>query len=852
MIKTTAGKLSTLILVISSFVLTISIILLFSASNKTQKKIYVDVTEQLQSFTEHNLKAKYWIGKTNAITLASNPLLQQAIKTEDRELAKKVLDNYLTYLTKHTKFKNIKIHIHTKDNHSFLRNWKPYKYGDDLTSFRKTVVYVNKHKEPITSFEIGRAGLSLRAVTPIIDENGEHLGSLEFIQGLNSISKAFEKEKKGSFLLLMNIMSRSDDIETFESKQAFQYKYLIYQKYIDKLFLESAKKINLENIFTNGHIFDDKYLYTYVNIEDFEGKKLGIALIGKPLTLVNYALEDAKHLIYLALGIIIFMAFAIAIFVIFASRRIIITPLETLQDGLNSFFAFLNKERRDVEKIDEDISAEFGKMSKLINTNINTVAQTLKQDEILVQQIKEKSQKIKQLLDNANQGFLYFDETMKVGGGQSSVTQEIFEQEIMGSNITHLLYPNDVDNQTYMEESLKDILTMDGLRQELMLSLLETNFVINGKSITVEYKILDNNSYMMILTDITEKIELDEKLKDEQQTLKMVIEVVITLEQFMEIKKDYLEFVANIENYKSLEKLSELRRYLHTFKGLFAQKEMLNIVKKLHSFEDVINGSIKQQTILDELKNTTTETMTQWLELDLDILTDILGDEYFENTNSISISKDRILLLCEKVKDNKEIVSEIKKLTYHNIEIFFRPYEKMVKQLATKLEKELYPLKVVSDEIYIQSKYEPFLKSLVHIFRNSVDHGIETAELREELGKDYKGQISCNIYQTKDNLHIDIADDGAGIDVEKIKQMAISKNLISENEAKNLDEKEIIMFIFEDAFSTALEVTDISGRGVGLASLLSELKTLNGNIDINNNFKKGIEFKFTLPLDMEN
>ena len=848
-IKTTAGKLSALILFVSAVVLTVSILLLFSTTHKTQKKIYVDVTNQLQNFTQYELDAKYWIGRTNAITLAKNRLIQKALKEKDRELAYKVLKDYVADLKNNSKFKNIKIHIHTKDNHSFLREWKPSKFGDDLSSFRKTVVQVNRLKKPITSFEIGRQGLSLRAVTPIIDKDGNHLGSLEFIQGLNSVAKSFEKEQEGSFLLLMAVKSKSDEVKIFETRKTFQDKYLIYQRYIDNDFLNSATTINLQKLFKNRQLYDDKYFYTYVKIKSFEGQELGIALLGKPIKLVNYAIEDATNLIYLALAIMVFMSLTIAIFIIFASKKIIITPLETLQDGLNSFFAFLNKERSDIERIDEDISAEFGKMSKLINNNINIVAETLKKDEILVKQIKEKSKKIKQLLDNANQGFLYFDENMKIGGGHSRVAEEIFDREIMNSKINELLYPDDKEEQEYMEESLVDILEMDDLRQELMLSLLETNFTIHNKSIIVEYKILSNNSFMLILTDITEKIELDEKLKDEQQTLKMVIEVVITLEQFMEIKKDYYEFISQLDSFKSLNKLSELRRYIHTFKGLFAQKEMLNIVKHLHHFEDIIDSSIKQETILEELKNIQSDTMAQWLKLDLDILTDILGDEYFKQTNTISVSKNRIELLCQTIEDNRVLVGEIKKLAYHNIEIFFRPYEKMVQQLANKLGKEIYPLQVNSNEIYIPSKYEPFLKSLVHLFRNSVDHGIETAERREELGKEYKGLITCNIYEEETHLHIDISDDGAGIDIAKIKQVAIDKNLLLEDEAEKLSEEETIMFIFKDAFSTATEITDISGRGVGLASLLSELHKLNGSMDIENNFTKGIKFRFTLPLE---
>ena len=850
-VKTTAGKLSVLVFFISFIVLSLSIFVLFSVSNKTQEKIYLDIQNQLKNTTKFAFGAKSWIGTTNAIGLANNPSIQQALKENDRELANNFLKKYLADLKNNTIFTNIKVHIHTKDNHSFLRDWKPLKYGDDLSLFRETVVEVNRMKKPITSFEIGRGGLGLRAVVPIIDKDNNYLGSLEFIQELNSIAKFFKKERNSSFLLLMDIMSRSDNIESFESKKAFQQSYLISQEFIDQKFVDSASKIDLKKLLKDNQLYDDNYFYTYVDIKDFEGKHLGIALIGKSIKLVNYAIKDATNLIYLALTIMVFMTLTIALFIILASKKIIVYPINILEDGLNSFFSFLNKESEDIKKINEDISAEFGEMSKLINSNIAVVSQTLEKDKLFAKKLEEKNRKIKQLLDHANQGFLYFDKSMKIGGEHSIIAEEIFEKNIIGSKITELLYEEEIDQQLYVEESLIDILDMDSLRQELMLSLLETDFVINGKSIKIEYKILDNNSYMLILTDITEKIELDEKLKEEQQILKMVVEVAITLEQFTEIKDDYYQFISKIDSFKHINKLSELRRYIHTFKGLFAQKEMLNVVKELHSFEDIINKSLKQNIVLDELKNIKSDDMSKWLESDLDILKDILGEDYFVKSDFIYISKNRINSLFEKSKEHKEIANEIKQLSYHNIEIYFRPYQKMVAQLAKRFEKEIFPLKIESDEIYISNKYAPFLKSLVHIFRNSVDHGIELPEIREDIGKDYRGLITCNIYQKDKKLYIDISDDGMGIDIEKIKDKAIENNLISKEKIDAFSEEDIIMFIFKDEFSTATKVTDVSGRGVGLSALLSELYKLDGSVNIKNNFKNGIKFQFVLPFDME-
>ena len=202
-------------------------------------------------------------------------MIKKALKDDDRNLAIEALKNLGESMKKSTEFKNIKVHIHTKDNKSFLRAWKPSKFGDDLSSFRHSVVKVNSTKKEINTFELGKAGLSIRSVMPIID-NGEHLGSLEFIQGLNSVAKIFDKEEKG-FLLLMD--KRVSSVKQFDSEKIYKENYIISQKFVNKDFLEDAKSIDLDALLKDKLFIDEKYLFTYMDIKDFRGEKLGIVIL---------------------------------------------------------------------------------------------------------------------------------------------------------------------------------------------------------------------------------------------------------------------------------------------------------------------------------------------------------------------------------------------------------------------------------------------------------------------------------------------------------------------------------------------------------------------------------------------
>jgi two-component system chemotaxis sensor kinase CheA len=351
------------------------------------------------------------------------------------------------------------------------------------------------------------------------------------------------------------------------------------------------------------------------------------------------------------------------------------------------------------------------------------------------QQLAKEKENVQVLLNNAGQGFLYFDKNMIIGAEYSKKARKIFNQDIKDQDITKLLYKDDEPGAEFFKITLQGILQDDELRQEILISLLKNEFNINGVFIEVEYKVLDKNNFMMILTDITAKKILAQRIKDEQQVLKMVVEVVITKEQFQELINDYELFIDKIESYKSSDVLIELRREIHTFKGLFAQKEMLYIVKKLHDFETILDNSIKLNKFDPSIKTITKSDMKQWLDLDLVIIKGILGADYFLKSNSIEIEQYRLEQLNKKVskylenndkKLIKEISRDVENLKYHNIKIFFRAYEKLVSQLALKLDKQINPLILETEDIYISSKYVPFINSLVHIFRNSVDHGIES------------------------------------------------------------------------------------------------------------------------------
>ena len=139
---------------------------------------------------------------------------------------------------------------------------------------------------------------------------------------------------------------------------------------------------------------------------------------------------------------------------------------------------------------------------------------------------------------------------------------------------------------------------------------------------------------------------------------------------------------------------------------------------------------------------------------------------------------------------------------------------------------------------------------LTHIVRNSADHGIEGPEARLQAGKPETGTVTLNAYQESGHIVIEVADDGAGINVEKVRQKAVQQGLVEEEAAKDLPEAQLLQFLFAPGFSTAEKVTAVSGRGVGMDVVQSNIEKIGGTVDIRNKHGQGTTLKIKIPLTL--
>lgn len=180
----------------------------------------------------------------------------------------------------------------------------------------------------------------------------------------------------------------------------------------------------------------------------------------------------------------------------------------------------------------------------------------------------------------------------------------------------------------------------------------------------------------------------------------------------------------------------------------------------------------------------------------------------------------------------------------------FNKFPRMIRDLSRDLGKQI-DLEISGEETELdKSIVEEIGDPLVHIIRNSCDHGIEDPETRKAMGKPEKGLVQLKAYNEGNHIVVEIVDDGKGLDADMLKAKSIEKGIITEREADAMSEKEAFGLIFKPGFSTAAKVTNVSGRGVGMDVVKTNIEKLNGIIDIESEVGKGTIMKLKIPLTL--
>jgi len=480
----------------------------------------------------------------------------------------------------------------------------------------------------------------------------------------------------------------------------------------------------------------------------------------------------------------------------------------------------------------------------------------------LNQTIKLKTQKISTLLNNAKQGFLTFDTHFVIDSEYSKECVKLLGDKLSGKDITELLFEQQERKQFFKNTLLCAMNEKNPISQNAILSLLPSFIVLNKRALQLEYIIVDDEKIMLIITNVSKQKKLEKRVQQEQEALQMIVAVVSQSEVFYDIKNDFLNFAANykrmIDGAKTTTQNTVIfYRIIHTFKGIFAQLYMNGCVNALHELESRLSKLQKDKSATNDVLEALLESaeLENVLQRDLGLIEEILGQEFTDMRRFVKIDFDDIRLLQEKIATImgneayqspacQEIITKIQTLSYDKLSTLLKPYESFVAQLAKRLEKNIAPMHIeCSDDISVSQIYKPFFKSLIHVFRNAVDHGIEDEEERLENAKAQSAKLECICTQDAQNIYITIKDDGRGIDTQKLAQRLRQKGI----EVSPDDKAALFAHLFDDNLSTKSEVSDISGRGVGLGAVKAELESIGGSVKVSSSKGEGTVFEFILP-----
>lgn len=219
-----------------------------------------------------------------------------------------------------------------------------------------------------------------------------------------------------------------------------------------------------------------------------------------------------------------------------------------------------------------------------------------------------------------------------------------------------------------------------------------------------------------------------------------------------------------------------------------------------------------------------------------------------EGSNMQSQSFHEQIEYLERITTN--LHESVMKVRMVPIESVVNKFPRMIRDLAKKLNKQMELIMTGEDTELDRTVVDQIGDPLQHLLRNSADHGLENGETRLKRGKPEVGTIHLNAFQEGNNVIIEVSDDGNGIDTERVKVKAIERGIVTVEQAEALSQKEIIDFLFMPSFSMAKQVSDVSGRGVGLDVVKSNIEALGGDVEVKSVFGEGTKFIVRLPLTL--
>jgi two-component system chemotaxis sensor kinase CheA len=460
--------------------------------------------------------------------------------------------------------------------------------------------------------------------------------------------------------------------------------------------------------------------------------------------------------------------------------------------------------------------------------------------------VQEKTQTIRNILDHVTYGLFICDENLNIKQGYSLSCLNFFNinrPQITEKKLTELLQLNERDSENMA--NLYAQVFEDLAPEDLTLGQLPSRFHLGQKTLALSGSVVRNaqnkvDSVLFCIMDITALVQAENQVAEAKSIFKILQEK----ESFQYFMNDLIEKMDTIKN--TLPKGTEdtkIRQDLHTIKGNFSIYGLTEFVSQVHSLEEKQNLSVEEFNYFEKALKTFLSKNYNIIGIspekvnDIQLMVTEKSVQEFEHqslsASDIAALKDLTKTFCSRLR-----MKTIKKL--------LGPIDEMCLQISRRFGKKV-KLTLIGGNLQVPDHLSQVLENVVHLIRNAIYHGVETT--RERKNKPKEASLVIHFSIENDCLKMVLSDDGRGIDTHNLVKKAIQLGILDQTQAEKMTHEEKLNLIFVPNFSTAEEINDVSGRGLGMSAVMSSVKKSQGEIHVSTELGKGTQIVIHVPLE---
>ena len=481
-------------------------------------------------------------------------------------------------------------------------------------------------------------------------------------------------------------------------------------------------------------------------------------------------------------------------------------------------------------------------------------------NESLEDRVVERTRDIRSILKNLPQGVFQIGEQSGLtilDEYSDSLRTIIGTSNIEGQNPMGIVFAQTdlkEEQKSVLENSLRCAIGEEIFQWEVNSHILPGKFRMNEKFLDVDWQpIADDEGVvekvLVSIKDVTEIHRLEKEANLQSQKSQIITKIInLEIDQIFGFIETANSLLKQVRDAIASNNFNLIFRHLHTIKGN----------ARTLGLDDISGLTHNAETQLTKLKDK--EDYSVLLE-DVNGIQDLLNTYYSTirsiyklDTKKITVNKDQLEDIYDSLTTANlgDLADKVRLMFEPNLEKTIQSEVASLERTAKRLNKKPVRVEFKNDRFGIPPHLGGLCKKVfVHLLTNAIDHGIETPDERQQKGKDPRGEIVISVKRELDNLLIDISDDGKGLDIDKIRLSAVQKKIISS--VTPISDSEVAQLIFSSGFSTAKELSAISGRGVGLEAVKAYLEEIGGSISVElvdkiGEFTFSFRFVLTLPI----